>query len=80
MQQATRGSSLQNKCAKKTTLERKQLAESLGRTQVLIQQAYSSFNNVKDRDLVESYVFEINALQSRYNFLLRRLKELEGAP
>ena len=31
-----------------------------------------------DADLIESYVFEINALQSRYSYLLRRVKELDG--
>ena len=28
-------------------------------------------------DLIESCVFEINALQARYSYLLRRMKELE---
>jgi len=37
------------------------------------------FNTESDADLIESYVFEINALQARYNYLLRRVKELEGA-
>ena len=32
----------------------------------------------KDPDLIESYVFEINALQARYSYLLRRVKELDG--
>ena len=31
-----------------------------------------------DPDLIESYVFEINALQSRYTYLLRQVKELDG--
>ena len=33
-----------------------------------------------DGDLIESYVFEINALQARYNYLLRRLKQLGAQP
>ena len=41
--------------------------------------SYGLFNHVKDSDLIESYVFEINALQARYNYLFRRVKELEGA-
>ena len=45
-----------------------------------IQQAYGGFNTVCDSDLIESYVFEIKALQSRYDYLLRRVKELECAP
>jgi hypothetical protein len=57
--------------------ERRELMEELSRTRVLTNQAYSSFNNTKDADLIESYVYEINALQARYNYLLRRVKELE---
>ena len=58
--------------------ERRELVSSLARTRTLINQAYSGFNMARDSDLIESYVFEINALQARYNYLLRRVKELEG--
>ena len=58
--------------------ERRELLASLASTQ--IQQAYGGFNTVCDSDLIESYVFEIKALQSRYDYLLRRVKELEYAP
>ena len=54
------------------------LKDGLVRTRTLINQAYSGFNATKDPDLLESYVFEINALQARYTYLLRRVKELEG--
>lgn len=57
--------------------ERTQLLESLAHTRLLISQAYSSFDNAKDDELIESFVFEINALQARYSYLLRRVKELE---
>ena len=60
--------------------ERTQLMQSLTHTRVLINQAYSSFNTACDPELVESYVFEINALQSRYSYLLRRIKELGAVP
>lgn len=58
--------------------ERRDLISSLSHTRTLINQAYSSFNMASDSDLIESYVFEINALQARYNYLLRRVKDLEG--
>lgn len=58
--------------------ERRELMTSLVHTRTLINQAYGGFNNVSDSDLIDSYVFEINALQARYNYLLRRVKELEG--
>ncbi len=60
-------------------LERQELMNNLSATQVLIQQAYTGFNYASDRDLIDSYVFEITALQSRYAYLLRRVKELEGS-
>jgi len=59
--------------------ERTQLMEALAHTRMLLNQAYSGFNNTGDEDLIESYVYEINALHARYNYLLRRVKELEGA-
>lgn len=59
--------------------ERRELMSSLSRTRTLINQAYGGFNSASDSDLIESYVFEINSLQARYNYLLRRVKELEGA-
>ncbi|MCI9156750.1 MAG: YaaL family protein [Lawsonibacter sp.] len=57
--------------------ERRELMSSLSHTRTLINQAYGGFNTASDADLIESYVFEINALQARYNYLLRRVKELE---
>lgn len=59
--------------------ERRELMSSLSHTRALINQAYGGFNSASDADLIESYVFEINSLQARYNYLLRRVKELEGA-
>lgn len=57
--------------------ERRELMQSLSHTRTLINQAYGGFNNTSDSDLIESYVFEINSLHARYNYLLRRVKELE---
>ena len=60
--------------------EKQELLNSLSRTRTLINQAYGGFNTTSDSDLIESYVYEINALHARYNYLLRRLKDLERAP
>ena len=59
--------------------ERRELLRSLSHTRTLINQAYGGFNTTSDSDLIESYVFEINALQARYNYLLRRVKSLEAS-
>ena len=61
-----------------TDTELNDLLRSLSRTQREIEQAYNRFNFTSDSDLVESYVYEINALQCRYNYLLRRVKERNG--
>lgn len=58
--------------------ERETLLEGLARTRTLLAQAYSAFNSARDPYLIESYVFEINALQARYSYLLRRVKVLDG--
>jgi hypothetical protein len=57
--------------------EREQLKQVLTRTRVEINQAYAGFNCQSDPDLVDSFVYEINALQSRYSYLVRRFKELD---
>jgi hypothetical protein len=58
--------------------EQQELLHSLSQTRTLLNQAYGCFNTTCDSDLIESYVYEINALQARYNYLLRRFKALEG--
>lgn len=64
---------------REVTAEAQALREGLTKTRQLINQAYSNFNSTGDPDLIESYVFEINALQARYSYLLRRFKELDTA-
>lgn len=54
------------------------LEESLRDTRVKLAQAYAGFNFADDGELVESYVYEIQALQARYSYLLRRRKALAG--
>lgn len=60
--------------------ERRELLASLASTRTQIQQAYGGFNTVCDSDLIESYVFEIKALQSRYDYLLRGSKSWSTPP
>lgn len=57
--------------------ERAELEEQLAHTRLLMTQAYAGFNAVSDGDLVESYVYEIQALRARYSYLLRQRKALE---
>lgn len=77
MAQAIRPFSLGKQQKAAQNQQHRDLSQALSHTRMLIQQAYGGFNNVKDQDLIESYVFEINSLQARYNYLLRQLKQLE---
>ena len=58
-------------------VELRTLKEGLAKTRTLLSQAYAGFNGTGDPDLLESDVVEINSLQARYSYLLRRVKELE---
>lgn len=59
--------------------QREALMESVRSTRSALSRAYDGFNRAADGDLIESYVYEINALQHRYAYLLKQVRELEGA-
>ena len=77
MAQTARRFSLMRPAPSPVRAERAELMRELARTRLLTNQAYASFNHARDSELIESYVYEISALQARYNYLLRRVKELE---
>ena len=56
---------------------RRQLMEEMAHTRLLLNQAYADFNVHSDPDLVDSCVYTINALRSRYSYLVRQFKRLE---
>ena len=53
--------------------------ESMRATQSALNRAYDGFNRAVDGELIESYVYEINALQHRYAYLLQQVRRLEEA-
>ena len=56
---------------------KQQLMEDLARTKSALDRAYSNFENVVDPDLVDSSIYELQAVQLRYRFLLRQASLLE---
>ncbi len=58
-------------CQAKTRLM--QEIESL---QQALEIANSNFENVCDPDLIDSYIYEINALSFRYKYLLRQAQDI----
>lgn len=59
--------------------ERRQLMEGMRETRSQLNCAYAQFNAYSDPDLVDSCVYQINALQSRYSYFLRQMKLLDAA-
>ena len=57
--------------------EQQELMLSLQDAQNALNHAYLAFNDAVDPELVESCIYEIRALQSRINYLLRRMKAEE---
>lgn len=55
----------------------RELKTSLQNTKLALSQAYAAFNYTSDPELTESCIFEIRSLQSRMNYLLREIKNLE---
>ena len=58
--------------------ERRQLLEGMRATRVQLNHAYAQFNLYSDPDLVDACVYEINSLQSRYSYFVRRVKQLDA--
>lgn len=55
-----------------------QLQRELYSTGQALKEAYDKFNYVSEPELVEACIYEISALKSRYDYLLRCIKERSG--
>lgn len=53
------------------------LLEDLKKTRYALEVAYSGFDNVTDPDLIDCYIYQVNALLKRYKFLLERISQNE---
>lgn len=61
--------------------EERQAITELNAIRDSLSTAYARFNSATDPDLVDAYIFEINALRARYNTALRRCRaRLEEQP
>ncbi len=59
-------------------MERQQLIAEIARTKTHIDSARNHFEQEVDPTLIDCYIYELNAAQLRYQFLLRRFKTLEA--
>lgn len=55
------------------------LLDDIKKTKSDLELAYSNFENVVDPDLIDSWIYQVNAVQLRYKFLLSRAKQIEDS-
>ncbi len=55
------------------------LLDDIKRTKSDLELAYSNFENVVDPDLIDCCIYQVNAAQLRYKFLLSRVKQIEDS-
>jgi hypothetical protein len=58
-------------------VSKEQLLTDLKLTKTALDDAYSNFEQVVDPDLVDSYIYQVNAVQKRYHFLLKQVQMLD---
>ena len=51
------------------------LLEDLERTEHDLDSAYMKLGNVTEPDLIDCYIYEVNAAWKKYQFLLKKAKE-----
>ena len=59
-------------------LKRQNLRDEIEKTRSTIDSVRNHFEQEVDPTLIDCYIYEMNAAQLRYQFLLRRFKNLEG--
>ena len=55
--------------------EEKYLLSEIEQTKCALASAQSNFENVVDPDLIDCYIYEVNAAQKRYKYLLEKAKQ-----
>ena len=56
------------------------ILEDLEKTRYELETAYSGFDNVTDPDLIDCYIYEVNAVMKRYRYLLNQAASLSSLP
>ncbi len=56
------------------------LREELLLTRNALENAYAGFDNATDPDLIDCYIYELNAVMKRYKYLLQKAAESNPLP
>lgn len=58
--------------------EKEELLQEIEEIKRSLETAHSNFENASDPDLVDSCIYEMNAIQHRYKYLLRQIQLIES--
>lgn len=56
------------------------IREELAMTRYALENAYAGFDNATDPDLIDCYIYELNAVMKRYKYLLQKAAESDPLP
>lgn len=61
-----------NRTITEKEIRRNALLSDLEKTKRALEIAYSGFDNVTEPDLIDCYIYEVNAIMKRYKFLMEQ--------
>ena len=61
-------------------LQKISIREELLQARRALENAYSGFDNVTDPDLIDCYIYEVNAVMKRYKYLLEQAAKINLIP
>ena len=73
-------SSHTNRTLSEKEIERNALLSDLEQTKKALEIAYAGFDNVTEPDLIDCYIYKVNAVLKRYKFLTEKAAELHLPP
>ena len=56
-------------------IHKEELLEDIRKTKLALDTAHSNFDNAIDPDLIDCCIYELNAVQKRYAFLLKQAEQ-----
>ncbi len=59
-------------------LAREELLNEIEEIKRSLETAHSNFDNACDPDLVDSCIYEMNAIQYKYKYLLKQMRKMES--
>ncbi len=55
------------------------ILSDIAKTRYALETAYAGFDNATDPDLIDCYIYEVNAIQKRYKYLLQEAAKMNAA-